>query len=102
MINVAVCIGVRMWSQTPAATNPNANPVRGSDLRRGLPRMSPALLSKRLKELHGTVDLCGVDPGYDVYLHVRSSRQLQWHDTLPPLDSLTRGAPHSIGGYALA
>src|SRR5262245_21572018 len=27
MINVAVCIGVRMCSQTPAAINPNANPA---------------------------------------------------------------------------
>ena len=45
--------------------------TRFNDLRRGLPRMSPALLSKRLKELEtaGTVSRVPVsgEPGLDEY-----------------------------------
>jgi len=53
----------------------------------------------------GTVDLCGVDPGYDVDLHVRSSLRSMtavWmgHSTLQR--EIDAGAIQLIGDKALA
>jgi len=55
--------------------------TRFNDLRRGVPRMSPALLSKRLKDLEiaGIVTRCGVsgEPGVFEYQLTAAGRDLQ-------------------------
>src|SRR5437879_2686966 len=51
-----------------------AGSTRLNELRRGVPRMSPALLSQRswwlIVDPKDDVDLCSVDPGFDVDLYV--------------------------------
>ena len=58
-----------------------AGSTRFNELRRGLPRMSPALLSQRLKELEeaGIVERVPVDgePGLNEYRLTSSGRELE-------------------------
>jgi DNA-binding HxlR family transcriptional regulator len=58
-----------------------AGSTRFNDLRRGVPRMSPALLSKRLKSLEqaGVVSRLKADdePGVFEYQLTRAGRELQ-------------------------
>lgn len=58
-----------------------AGSTRFNDLRRGLPRMSPALLSQRLKELEeaGIVTRVPVEsePGVNAYALTRAGKELQ-------------------------
>tara|TARA_R110002096_G_scaffold124256_4_gene268802 strand:- start:567 stop:1307 length:741 start_codon:yes stop_codon:yes gene_type:complete len=53
--------------------------TRFNDLRRGLPRMSPALLSRRLKELEtaGILDRVAVEGGWHEYRLTEAGRDLQ-------------------------
>jgi DNA-binding HxlR family transcriptional regulator len=76
--------------------------TRFNDLRRGLPRMSPALLSRRLKELEaaGIVDRVAVDGGWNEYRLTEAGRDLQpvvmamglwgqrWVEAKPSLEKL--------------
>jgi DNA-binding HxlR family transcriptional regulator len=54
-------------------------PARFNDLRRGLARMSPALLSKRLKELEGAglVETVPLGPGASAYRLTRAGEELR-------------------------
>jgi DNA-binding HxlR family transcriptional regulator len=81
-----------------------AGSTRFNDIRRGVPRMSPALLSKRLKELEAAGVLCRTasarDPGVLEYHLTESGRELQplvvgfgiwgqrWVETEPSLQNL--------------
>lgn len=53
--------------------------TRFNDLRRGLPRMSPALLSRRLKQLEtaGILDRVAVEGGWHEYRLTEAGRDLQ-------------------------
>jgi DNA-binding HxlR family transcriptional regulator len=81
--------------------------TRFNDLRRGLPRMSPALLSKRLKELEQQGIVCRVaskrDPDLMEYHLTPAGQELgpiveaigvwghRWTETKPQLDNLDAG-----------
>jgi DNA-binding HxlR family transcriptional regulator len=81
-----------------------AGSTRFNDLRRGVPRMSPALLSQRLKELegHGVIKRTPTirDPGVFEYTLTQSGKDLEplifgfgiwgqrWVETSPSLDNL--------------
>ena len=84
-----------------------AGSTRFNDLRRGIPRMSPALLSQRLKELEGAGVICRApstaEPGIFEYLLTDSGRELtsvvdafgiwgqRWIETEPTLKNLDVG-----------
>ena len=53
--------------------------TRFNDLRRGVPRMSPALLSQRLKDLEsaGVITRSEVQPGVSEYTLTRAGRELE-------------------------
>jgi len=81
-----------------------AGSTRFNDLRRGVPRMSPALLSQRLKELegHGVIRRTPTirDPGVFEYTLTQSGKDLEplvmgfgiwgqrWVETTPSLENL--------------
>ena len=56
-----------------------AGSTRFNDLRRGVPRMSPALLSQRLKDLEaaGILERTETEPGAHEYTLTRAGRELQ-------------------------
>ena len=58
-----------------------AGSTRFNDLRRGLPRMSPALLSQRLKELEAADIICrkpsATEPGIFEYQLTKAGRELE-------------------------
>lgn len=60
--------------------------TRFNDIRRGIPRISPSLLSKRLKEMeqNGLVDRV-VDPAKETVDYVRTARALELHPVLVAL-----------------
>jgi DNA-binding HxlR family transcriptional regulator len=68
-------------SDTDCGLSKDSPPTRFNDLRRGVPRMSPALLSKRLKELvdAGIVHRVAseIEPGVSEYHLTRSGRDLK-------------------------
>src|SRR5260370_521545 len=83
-----------------------AGSTRFNDLRRGVPRMSPALLSQRLKELESAGVICRapspIEPGISEYQLTAAGRELEplvqafgiwgqrWVDSklsLPPRDA---------------
>jgi len=84
-----------------------AGTTRFNDLRRGIPRMSPALLSQRLKELECAGVICRVpssaEPGIFEYLLTEAGRELtsvidafgiwgqRWVETEPTLQNLDVG-----------
>lgn len=84
-----------------------AGSTRFNDLRRGIPRMSPALLSRRLKELESAGVICrspsSAEPGISEYRLTESGRELtpvieafgiwgqRWVETEPSLQNLDVG-----------